>query len=637
MRYVNLNILIILLGIIGGISIASILLPPFYVTFIIALSLLLSFAIHLYLYLKKYIFRYGFVWHTLACSVAVGALVTVVHTPTAYPSHYTHLLTPDDYYVLQGNIVEQVSQKDYGTTYCVKLSVANKQSVTGDILCFFPSKLTDSLLSHNTPLTFVAKCNPIPPPKNPYQFNYKQYMERKGVYWKANVIKYQAQPINSHQMSDYIERARNYLSSTINHTFNKDTAPLLNTLLLSKRSELSEELYQSYIDAGAVHILAISGLHVGIITMILLFLLQKLPYATLPYQWLRYILLLAGLWAFALIAGASASVLRATVMFSFIGLSFLFRNRQGRFDALLVSMFFLLLYNPYYLYDVGFQLSYAAVFSILTFYPPILRWWYPNNKYLNKVWSLFIIGFTAQIVVLPISLYYFHQFSILFFVSNLVVVPLLSPLLVVSSLSLVIMAIGLQLPYPFIFITEKLVWLMNALVQIIAQQEPFIVRNIYFNIPLLISCLLIVASVVYFRHYRSYKAIMAISFSILLWQGVRFYNKYHIETTEEMLIFSKYNDKVIAIRQGSNLTVYQNDTLQLDPIVMNYLKNSGADNIHLQKMPYTLRFKNKNYLLMDTLGVYPKSKQVVIDSVIFTQKIPKINLDRMKEDLSLRY
>ena len=221
--------------------------------------------------------------------------------------------------------------------------------------------------------------------------------------------------------------------------------------------------------------------------------------------------------------------------------------------------------------------------------------------------------------------------------SNLVVVPLLSPLLVVSILSLVIMAIGLQLPYPFIFITEKLVWLMNALVQIIAQQEPFIVRNIYFNIPLLISCLLIVASVVYFRHYRSYKAIMAISLSILLWQGVRFYNKYHIETAEEMLIFSKYNDKVITIRQGSNLTVYQNDTLQLDPIVMNYLKNSGADNIHLQKMPYTLRFKNKNYLLMDTLGVYPKSKQVVIDSVIFTQKIPKINLDRMKEDLSLRY
>ena len=104
-----------------------------------------------------------------------------------------------------------------------------------------------------------------------------------------------------------------------------------------------------------------------------------------------------------------------------------------------------------------------------------------------------------------------------------------------------------------------------------------------------------------------------------------------------MLIFSKYNDKVITIRQGSNLTVYQNDTLQLDPIVMNYFKNSGADNIHLQKMPYALRFKNKNYLLMDTLGVYPKSKQVVIDSVIFTQKIPKINLDRMKEDLSLRY
>ena len=102
-----------------------------------------------------------------------------------------------------------------------------------------------------------------------------------------------------------------------------------------------------------------------------------------------------------------------------------------------------------------------------------------------------------------------------------------------------------------------------------------------------------------------------------------------------MLVFSKYKDKIITIRQGDRVNIYQVDTTFINPIVNNYIKYKGISNITLQKMPYILRFKEKNYLLMDSLGVYPKSKQVVIDSVIFLQK-PKINLDRMKRDLSLR-
>ena len=118
-------------------------------------------------------------------------------------------------------------------------------------------------------------------------------------------------------------------------------------------------------------------------------------------------------------------------------------------------------------------------------------------------------------------------------------------------------------------------------------------------------------------------------------QIVLFYNKYQLSTTQEMLIFSKYKEKVIAIRQGQQLKVFQNDTLSLSPMLKNYIKQKGITDISLRKMPYLLHFKEKNYLLMDSLGIYPTSKQVVIDSVIFLQK-PKINLDRMKRDLSLR-
>ena len=636
MRFVNTPILTILLGLIGGIAITDVIAPSFLFAISSCICLLLTLAIHQFLATKRYAFRHGIVIHVGLTSVAVGILITILHTPTYNSKHYTQKLNANEYYTLEADIIEQTSQTDYGTTFKAELLTANHTSTEGKILCFFPSKtITDDVrtLAPTDRLVFVGKYTPISPPKNPYQFNYKRYMERKGVYGRTEVVAFSVVKNNTTGFMGSIARTRSHLAIVIDKYFNQESSALLKTLLLGKRTDLDNEVYQHYVDAGAVHILAISGLHVGIITAILLLLLQKMPNLGF-YRPLRYFILLAGLWAFAFIAGASPSVLRATVMFSFVGLSTLMRRKQGRFDALMLSMLFLLLINPYYLYDVGFQLSYAAVFSIMKFYPVMRKWWQPENKYLQWIWSLFLVGLSAQIVVLPISLYYFHQFPILFFVSNLVVVPLLQPILIGSIIALCLGSFGI-LPYAIVFVLEKLIALMNFLVAFIAHQEMFIIRNIPFTTPLLLSSLLTVFILIVFVHYRKYKVLIALLLSVILFQGVLFYYKYQLETTEEMLVFSKYKQKVITIRQGNKLSIYQTDTISPDPVVMNYIKNKGISNIELKKMPYILRFKQKNYLLMDSLGVYPKSKQVVIDSVIFLQK-PKINLDRMKRDLSLR-
>ena len=579
--------------------------------------------------------------HTFLASISIGIFIVALYSPIANKQHYTHILSANQYYLLQGRVIEQTAKTDFGTTFKIKIISADHQKVNGEMLCFFPSKISSDIIKAiepNNELVFIAKCEPIAPPKNPYQFDYKTYMERKGIYWRAYIqsIGHINQNSKSKEIKSHIEYLRNYLANTIDKHFNNESASVLKTLLLGKRNDLDEELYQNYVDAGAVHILAISGLHVGIITSILLFFLQKIPNTLLSYRLIRYLTLSIGLWAFALIAGSSPSVLRATLMFNLIGLSLLIRDKGGRFDSLMLSMLFLLLINPSYLYDVSFQLSYAAVFSILTFYPIALRWWFPENKYVRYLWSLVAVGFTAQIVVIPISLYYFHQFSILFFISNLVVVPLLQPILILGILCL-LLASTVGLPNIIIFITEKLIWLMNTVIRLIAEQEFFIIRNIQFNTLTLIASLLIVISIIWWRHYLHQKAVKAILISIFILQVVLFYNKYQLSTTEEMLIFSKYKEKVIAIRQGQRLKVFQNDTLSLSPMLKNYMKQKGITNISLQKMPYLLHFKEKNYLLMDSMGIYPTSKQVVIDSVIFVQQTPKINLDRMKQDLSLRY
>ncbi|WP_454936606.1 ComEC/Rec2 family competence protein [Capnocytophaga leadbetteri] len=641
MRFVNLFILTILLGIIGGITITNIVLPSFFIALNICCSTIVTLAVHQFLFTKKYYFRHGLMLHTFLASISIGIFIVALHSPIANKQHYTHILSANQYYLLQGRVIEQTAKTDFDTTFKIKVISADHQKVNGEMLCFFPSKISSDIIKAiepNNELVFIAKCEPIAPPKNPYQFDYKTYMERKGIYWRAYIqsIGHINQNSKSKEIKSHIEYLRNYLANTIDKHFNNESASVLKTLLLGKRNDLDEELYQNYVDAGAVHILAISGLHVGIITSILLFFLQKIPNTLLSYRLIRYLTLSIGLWAFALIAGSSPSVLRATLMFNLIGLSLLIRDKGGRFDSLMLSMLFLLLINPSYLYDVSFQLSYAAVFSILTFYPIALRWWFPENKYVRYLWSLVAVGFTAQIVVIPISLYYFHQFSILFFISNLVVVPLLQPILILGILCL-LLASTVGLPNIIIFITEKLIWLMNTVIRLIAEQEFFIIRNIQFNTLTLIASLLIVISIIWWRHYLHQKAVKAILISIFILQVVLFYNKYQLSTTEEMLIFSKYKEKVIAIRQGQRLKVFQNDTLSLSPILKNYIKQKGITDISLLKMPYLLHFKEKNYLLMDSLGIYPTSKQVVIDSVIFVQQTPKINLDRMKQDLSLRY
>lgn len=641
MRFVNLFILTILLGIIGGITITNIVLPSFFIALNICCSTIVTLAVHQFLFTKKYYFRHGLMLHTFLASISIGIFIVALHSPIANKQHYTHILSANQYYLLQGRVIEQTAKTDFDTTFKIKVISADHQKVNGEMLCFFPSKISSDIIKAiepNNELVFIAKCEPIAPPKNPYQFDYKTYMERKGIYWRAYIqsIEHINQNSKSKEIKSHIEYLRNYLANTIDKHFNNESASVLKTLLLGKRNDLDEELYQNYVDAGAVHILAISGLHVGIITSILLFFLQKIPNTLLSYRLIRYLTLSIGLWAFALIAGSSPSVLRATLMFNLIGLSLLIRDKGGRFDSLMLSMLFLLLINPSYLYDVSFQLSYAAVFSILTFYPIALRWWFPENKYVRYLWSLVAVGFTAQIVVIPISLYYFHQFSILFFISNLVVVPLLQPILILGILCL-LLASTVGLPNIIIFITEKLIWLMNTVIRLIAEQEFFIIRNIQFNTLTLIASLLIVISIIWWRHYLHQKAVKAILISIFILQVVLFYNKYQLSTTEEMLIFSKYKEKVIAIRQGQRLKVFQNDTLSLSPILKNYIKQKGITDISLLKMPYLLHFKEKNYLLMDSLGIYPTSKQVVIDSVIFVQQTPKINLDRMKQDLSLRY
>jgi competence protein ComEC len=208
---------------------------------------------------------------------------------------------------------------------------------------------------------------------------------------------------------------------------------LAEALLIGYKDDLDKELVRTYSRTGVVHIIAISGMHLALIYGLLLLLTR--PLISQRLRWLRMGLVLAGLWGFSFLAGGGPSILRAAVMFSFMAFGSLIGRKGNGVNTLLLAALVLLLVNPFWLWDVGFQLSFTAVGGILLFYRPIYALYIPDNRILDGIWKGSAVTLAAQVLTTPLSLYHFHQFPVLFLLANVLAVPL-SALLVYALLAL---------------------------------------------------------------------------------------------------------------------------------------------------------------------------------------------------------
>ena len=245
---------------------------------------------------------------------------------------------------------------------------------------------------------------------------------------------------------------------------------LAEALLIGYKDDLDKDLVRSYSDTGVVHIIAISGMHLALIYGMLLWLTGKMGrYKKL--QLLRLLLVLSGLWLFTLMAGAQASVVRSAVMFTCIALSGWLERKTSIYNTLALSAFLLLCFRPCWLWDAGFQLSYAAVISIVLLYRPIYGWLFFTNKMVDAVWKTAAISMAAQIFTTPFSLYYFHQFPLLFVFTNLAAVPL-SSVVLFALILLCLLAFIPLLASPLGSLVSFLIICMNSCIEII-REVPF--------------------------------------------------------------------------------------------------------------------------------------------------------------------
>jgi len=339
--------------------------------------------------------------------------------------------------------------------------------VTGKVLIYFSKDTNAIKLNYGSQVLFVKPLQEIKNSGNPGAFDYKQYNAYQDMYHQIFLKSNEYIITNTkseNKFTKWLLSVRSKVINTLQQYIEGDKeAGVAEALLIGYRNDLDKDLVQAYSNTGVVHIIAISGLHLGMIYGVLVWLLKPFKKARW-IRWVRPLIILSVLWIFTFLAGGVPSILRSAVMFSFIVLGETINRKSSIYNTLASSAFVMLCINPYYLFDIGFQLSYAAVVSIVTFAKPIQNWFFLKNKLLDSIWNLTSITLAAQVLTVPIIFYSFHQFPLLFVITNIVIVPL-SSIILFAELIVVITSI-IQVIAGFAgVITTALLHFMNYFIE----------------------------------------------------------------------------------------------------------------------------------------------------------------------------
>ncbi len=515
------------------------------------------------------------------------------------------------------------------------IKVGNLKS-TGDILLNIEKDTADPSGKINDIFYFKADFNTVENPKNPHQFNFKAYLAKQGIHHQ--VFLKNTEYIYKESSHNSIRKIAENIRCTIEEKlilngFKGEELAVIKALILGQRNSISKELLQEYANAGAIHILAVSGLHVGIVLLIVTVLLKPLERLK-NGKLIKTILIVSLLWGFAIIAGLSASVVRAVTMFSAVAIGITFHRKNFVIHSLVSSMFLLLLLQPMFLFDVGFQLSYLAVFSIVTIQPKLVGLWKPRWKLADRFWQLFTVSLSAQIGVLPISLYYFHQFPGLFMLSNLVIIPFIG-IILMSGIVVICLALLNRLP---VFIGElyhQVIDLMNNFVKWVSLQESFLITEISFSVSLLVASYFCVFSGIYLLEKSSFKKWVFFLLSVLSIQVCALYQKQQVSMANELVVFNKSRHTVIGKSKDGVLTVYHTlDTVSIGGlgVIKKYKIGEGLIRSDFKNnIPGVLKIKKQHVLVVDSLGVYLVNG--IKNPVVLLRTSPKINLERLIYEL----
>lgn len=365
---------------------------------------------------------------------------------------------------------------------------------------------TDCPLGYGDKIALAMSPFRLPPPKNPHEFNYQQYMAGKNIYYQQFVdradLKILEEGYKNSIMATAIYLRGEFAGLIDQYVAGEQEKAIAQALILGIRDGLDQETKRSFSATGAMHVLAVSGLHVGIIIIIISFLLKPIKKKK-GGKFISAFVCVVFLWFFAMVTGLSPSILRAVTMFSIIIIGQAFYSRPSIYNSLALSAFVLLWYDPNFMFSVGFQLSYIAVLGIVYIYPKIYGQltfyaWLPD-----KIWSVTCLSVAAQLATFPLTLYYFHQFPVYFLISNLIVIP---AAFLIMSLGITLIALGYTVLAPIIGgALHYLISGLNFVVSFIEDLNLSLIDWLYLTPEQTILIYLMIAGWCCLCHYRQFR------------------------------------------------------------------------------------------------------------------------------------
>jgi len=502
-------------------------------------------------------------------------------------------------------------------------------------------------LSYGTQVIFKTPLQEIKNSGNPGGFDYKRYSLFQGITHQVYLKQEEFEILNSKKENWFLkfiytsrERVLNILRKNIK---GEKELGLSEALLIGYKDDLEQSLVQSYTNTGVVHIIAISGLHLGLIYWLLVQLFKPVRKRK-KLKWVIPLLIISGLWLFSFLAGAQPSILRSAVMFTCIVLGESLSRKTSIYNTMAISALILLCINPFWLWDVGFQLSYAAVLSIITFLKPINNWFYIKNKLLDSVWKLNAVTIAAQILTVPLSIYHFHQFPNYFLLTNFLAVPLSSVILLGEIFLCTISFIR-----PVALFTGKiiswLIWLMNTYIEKIESIKFSLLDGLQINIIQSILLLLFAVGISYWLMEKSKPGLKVGLLALLGFVAFRSFSFFQSNEQKKIIIYNVPQKTAIDFIEGRKYLFVGDSDLLTDNFARNFHLKPSRTLFRITKTDSLanlfiddnfINYEGKRIVLVNESISFPVQPSLSrIDLLIFS-KNPKVYMKKLAASLDIK-
>ncbi len=504
-------------------------------------------------------------------------------------------------------------------------------------------------LYYGDEILIPAKYNAIEPPFIPAEFNYKKYLANQNIFYQAYLYPKQFVLVNSNAgnpLIAYSLRLRQRLVEKLKQNMrDTDAIAVASTIILGYKADLTNDVLQAYSKTGTVYVLSVSGANVAIIYALLALVfgfLDRYKYGKL----IKAITITLLIWYYAMLSGFSPAVCRASVMISMVIIGKTFSRYINTLNILAISAFVLLIYDPFLINEVGFQLSYLAVSGLIIFRPLVYKWFTFKNKWADKLWALCSVSIAAQVITFPLSAFYFHQFPVYFLVSNLfIIIP--SAVIMYSGI------IYLLLPQiPFLskaaaFILEKTIILMNKGLTIVEHTPYASINKIWITTPEYLLLYVIIIMLFCFLYYKKSWLLQFSLGTTFLFFLIFNINYIMLIKKENITWLNLKKHKGIIFKQG-NAAVVLTDLKATDKIyqysIQPYLDSCQINNtrvigmnedVHIawfMKKHNYIQFLNKKILIADRPLLNQKQTNKLLVDYVYLSQDQKNTLEELNSN-----